>query len=217
MFKHVNLIALTALFCFYGCGDSAPDSQQQQEETSTAPEPKEQTAGANPTSETKQNSGDASTETQDSEAKVELDIVDLAGYRSAIAKNEGKIQVVEFWATWCVECKEMLPHTLDIAEKYKDEKLVVMTVSLDEKEDHNSALEFLTEKKAHVVNLRTNHENFDEENPDVFELCDQTLPHVKIIAPDGKVHASFSEEEVTPKNVENAIAELLNASTSPKS
>ncbi len=36
----------------------------------------------------------------------------------------GKIYVVEFWATWCVPCKEAMPHITELAKKYKDEVII---------------------------------------------------------------------------------------------
>lgn len=185
-----------------GCGISAPDinSTTQPNTTDVTESDKEPAVGTG----------------EDTSSVIELLPVNLAAYQTELHKKKDKVVLVEFWATWCAECKEMLPHTLELAEKYKDRGVVVMTVSLDEKEDHDAALKFLTEKNARVVNLRTNHDNFDDENPDVFELCDQVLPHVKIYDQDGKVHASFSEEDVTPENVEGAIGELVSESDGPK-
>lgn len=34
--------------------------------------------------------------------------------------QEGKVYVVEFWATWCGPCKESIPHLTELQKKFKD-------------------------------------------------------------------------------------------------
>ncbi|MBX9655126.1 carboxypeptidase regulatory-like domain-containing protein [bacterium] len=47
----------------------------------------------------------------------------------------GKVVVIDFWATWCGPCMAVMPEMKQIYEKYKDHKDVVfITVSLDEDE-----------------------------------------------------------------------------------
>lgn len=41
---------------------------------------------------------------------------------------EGKVVLVDFWATWCGPCRRAVPHTNEMAEKYADEGLVVIGV-----------------------------------------------------------------------------------------
>lgn len=38
---------------------------------------------------------------------------------------------INFWATWCVPCREELPAIEAVAEKYKNDKLKIYLVSLD--------------------------------------------------------------------------------------
>jgi thiol-disulfide isomerase/thioredoxin len=34
--------------------------------------------------------------------------------------EQGKLYVVEFWATWCVPCKDSIPHLSEMAKRYGD-------------------------------------------------------------------------------------------------
>jgi thiol-disulfide isomerase/thioredoxin len=43
-----------------------------------------------------------------------------------VAKFEpGRVYVVEFWATWCVPCKEQMPHLSALQKKHEDNLTVV--------------------------------------------------------------------------------------------
>ena len=38
---------------------------------------------------------------------------------------QGKVVVVDFWATWCGPCIASIPHTNDLAEKFRDDVVIV--------------------------------------------------------------------------------------------
>jgi thiol-disulfide isomerase/thioredoxin len=43
-----------------------------------------------------------------------------------IADNKGKVIMLEFWATWCGPCIQIMPETNELYQDYKDEGLVVV-------------------------------------------------------------------------------------------
>ena len=45
-------------------------------------------------------------------APFELKIVDRLGYEETISHLQGKVVLVDCWATWCLPCVEQLPHTV---------------------------------------------------------------------------------------------------------
>lgn len=51
------------------------------------------------------------------------------------AALEGKIVVFDFWATWCPSCRESVPELKELTKKYGADKLRVISVSADEKDD----------------------------------------------------------------------------------
>lgn len=56
--------------------------------------------------------------------------------------GDGKIHVVEFWATWCGPCKTSIPHLTELQKKYKD-KVTFTGVSIweDPKATDNAHIE----------------------------------------------------------------------------
>lgn len=45
--------------------------------------------------------------------------------------ENGKVYVVEFWATWCGPCRKSIPHLTEIQKRFADDGLVIIGVSTD--------------------------------------------------------------------------------------
>jgi thiol-disulfide isomerase/thioredoxin len=56
------------------------------------------------------------------------------GQRISLDDMQGKVVLIDFWATWCGPCREALPHIRQIAQKFQGQPLVVLSVSLDSDE-----------------------------------------------------------------------------------
>src|SRR5207244_636017 len=81
------------------------------------------------------------------EDKVSIEIVDLAGLESAIASHKGKVVVADFWATFCIPCKKEFPNLVQLHKDRVGEGLVCMSVTINDPEDKERALKFLTQQK----------------------------------------------------------------------
>jgi thiol-disulfide isomerase/thioredoxin len=60
-----------------------------------------------------------------------LDVIDLQGKSWSPAELEGKVVVLNFWATWCAPCKDELP-TLQTLHDISDSQTVVLTINVRE-------------------------------------------------------------------------------------
>ncbi|WP_170132695.1 TlpA family protein disulfide reductase [Pedobacter cryoconitis] len=48
--------------------------------------------------------------------------------------EKGKIYVIDFWATWCIPCMDLMPHFSKLAHKYQD-KATFLSIDIYEKEN----------------------------------------------------------------------------------
>lgn len=51
---------------------------------------------------------------------------DVVGKPVKLSDYRGKVVVLDFWATWCGPCINSMPHTQEVAAKYKDQGVVVL-------------------------------------------------------------------------------------------
>ena len=56
---------------------------------------------------------------------------DLSGNRKSSEDYKGKITVVNFWATWCGYCRKEIPDFNRLFEKYKEQGVQIIGISLD--------------------------------------------------------------------------------------
>jgi len=59
-------------------------------------------------------------------------IENLRGGDVTLADYKGKLVLLNFWATWCAPCLKEMPSMEKLWQKYKEQGLVVVAVSVDE-------------------------------------------------------------------------------------
>jgi len=74
-----------------------------------------------------------------------------------LAQYEGKVVIVDFWASWCVPCRRSFPWMNQMHEKYADDGLVIIGVNMDTQA--SDADNFLAEYPA---NFQILHDPFGE-------------------------------------------------------
>jgi thiol-disulfide isomerase/thioredoxin len=79
---------------------------------------------------------------------TEIKEAELKGLLAASA-TRGRPLLVNFWATWCVPCREEFPDLVKIREGFADDRLEFVTVSLDDPTEIATAVpDFLREMRA---------------------------------------------------------------------
>lgn len=65
-------------------------------------------------------------------AKLDFKIKDMNGESVNLSAYKGKVIVLDFWATWCGPCKIEIPGFVELQDKYRDDGLVVLGLSVDD-------------------------------------------------------------------------------------
>ena len=58
--------------------------------------------------------------------------LNLAGLTDMLAKNKGKVIMLNFFATWCPPCRVEIPELVNVRKKYAEKDVLIVSLSLDE-------------------------------------------------------------------------------------
>jgi peroxiredoxin len=57
---------------------------------------------------------------------------DLNGSEITLSDYEGKMLVLNFWATWCPPCRAEIPDFIEVYSEYRDKGLEILGISVDQ-------------------------------------------------------------------------------------
>jgi thiol-disulfide isomerase/thioredoxin len=136
--------------------------------------------------------------------------VDASGLAAAIAKQKGRVVLVNFWATWCVPCREEFPDLVRLEKAYRARGLSILGVSIDLAKDLPAVEKFLATTRPDFPNYRKASGGDDQ---DFIEFVDPKwggeLPFSVLYGRDGKKAAVLSGKQ-SYAAFEKAASGLLN-------
>ena len=136
--------------------------------------------------------------------------VDAKGLAQRIARERGRVVLVNFWATWCVPCREEFPELSRLQAKYGPRGLQVLGVSTDFASQMPAVEKFLAEQKPRFPNYRKKSGGDDQQFIDAVETSwGGELPFSVLFARDGKKARALSGKH-TYRDYEREILKLLN-------
>ncbi len=66
-----------------------------------------------------------------------------AGGAFKLADFEGRVLIVDFWATWCPPCRRQAPELAKLSERYRGQAVEIVGLTLDEQKDETEVLDFM--------------------------------------------------------------------------
>ena len=67
------------------------------------------------------------------------------GRRSVFSEHKGKVLVLDFYATWCVPCRDSVPHLIGLQKQYEEKGLRVVGLNVGGPEDEQEVPAFAKE------------------------------------------------------------------------
>jgi thiol-disulfide isomerase/thioredoxin len=135
--------------------------------------------------------------------------VDAKGLAAAVAKDKGKVVIVNFWATWCVPCREEFPDLVRLEKTYRDRSVAVLGVSIDFEKDLPKVERFLADHHPDFPNYIKRSGGDDQDFIDAVDpKWGGELPFTVVYGKDGHRARVLSGKQ-TYADFEKAVTALL--------
>ncbi len=140
----------------------------------------------------------------------------MAGQPLDWSKYEGKVVLIDFWATWCGPCRAELPNVRKNYEAYHDRGFEVVGVSLDQKTEDLE--KFMEKEKLPWTIVRDDSWNKAKPQPTSDKFVTGYLanyygvfgiPTMILLGKDGKAITINARGEALTKELEKAFGPIV--------
>ncbi len=126
-------------------------------------------------------------------------VTTIEGKRVSLDDLQGKVVLLDFWATWCGPCREALPHMRSIAKNFEGQPLVILSVSLDS--DEQKWKDFVAKNEMTWMQYRDG--SFTGSIAKMFGV--HAIPHTFTIDADGVLQ----DERIGDASIEGKLKKLV--------
>lgn len=111
-----------------------------------------------------------------------VSVIKITDLEKRIKNNSDTTYVVNFWATWCAPCVKELPDFDSINTTFKNEKVKMLLVSIDFKEDlKTKVIPFIAAKKLKAEVLLLDEVNGNYFIPKVSDQWSGAIPATLVV------------------------------------
>lgn len=131
-------------------------------------------------------------------------LADTAGNQHQLHDFQGKYVLVDFWASWCVPCRQENPNLIKAYEKYKSKNFEIIGVSLDGGRDdsHQRWVDAIKKDQLSWLQL-SDLKNWGSPVAKTYQVT--AIPMNFLIGPDGKIVARNLRGEELMKFLEKTL------------
>lgn len=156
------LLGVGLLFALTGCGSD--DNQALDEGVATS-----------------QSSSSSNTYETDPVPAPDQPMDTMDGRTINLADQDGKVILVNFWATWCGPCRREIPDLIQLYEDLKDEGLVIVGIAVDQ-EGGEVVRPFVEEQQINYPIVLDPEQSMEKHFDAMYGL-----PTTYVINPEGKI------------------------------
>jgi cytochrome c biogenesis protein CcmG/thiol:disulfide interchange protein DsbE len=115
----------------------------------------------------------------------DFSLKDLSGQTVTLEQYRGKVVLLDFWATWCPPCRMTIPMLIKLQDKYRDDGLVILGISIDDPQQitDKDLRYFIKINKINYPVLRYNQKVMK----DYFEGERVSIPTMFVVDRNGKI------------------------------
>lgn len=137
--------------------------------------------------------------TKDMIQSPDFEFEDVTSNRVQLKSFANKYVYLDLWATWCAPCIAELPSLKNLFEKYKNQNIKFVGISIDKKEDLEKWKNFVLKNKVPGVQLIASKESDFIKSFNIY-----SIPRYILLAPNGMI---IMENAPPPSNKE--LMEIL--------
>lgn len=134
------------------------------------------------------------------EDATQLTSLDASGLRTELNELEGRVILVNFWATWCRPCLEEIPTLMKLETELHDKGFSLVAVSLDEADSDDAYIKnFMDQRFPGFSSYRSFERDKDSMVSVIDPAWNEIMPTTYLLARDGsvakRVQGTLSHEE----------------------
>ncbi len=138
---------------------------------------------------------------------VEIPVYDFKNFEPLLHKNDDKVRIINFWATWCKPCVRELPYFELINDRYGAKNVEVILVSLDlPSQVENKLIPFLSKQRIRSKVILLDDPNANQWIPKVDENWSGSIPATIIYKGNS---SNFYERSFTYHDLEKELKKIL--------
>lgn len=140
-------------------------------------------------------------------ARTKLGWLLIDGRRATLADYQGRVLVLDFYATWCAPCRQSIPRLIALEQNYGPKGLQIVGLNVGGADDRIKVPDFAKE-----LNIQYPLGFPDKALTDLFLSDNQTIPQTFVFGRDGHLVKRFiGYEQATGTELEKVISAAVNS------